>query len=172
MKKILFAAAIAMSAVSLRASTEGYFMLSVCSPGQLPAPTSSIYGGRLSLIYGECHELYGLDLGLTGYVRERLNGAQLNGLWSGVGTDMAGLQVGFVNTVDGYVAGLQAGAFNFCRDLFGCQVALSNVAFEDMYGCQIGLVNVADRLYGCQLGLLNFATDRSWSFWPFINIGW
>lgn len=172
MKKILFAAAIALSIASLRAGTEGYVMLSVCSPGQLPAPTSSIYGGRLSLIYGECHELYGLDLGVTGYVRERLCGAQLNGLWSGVGTDMAGLQVGAVNTVDGYGAGLQVGAMNFLTELYGCQIGLSNVAFRDVYGCQIGLVNVADSLYGCQIGLLNFCTDRNWSFWPIINIGW
>ena len=172
MKKILFAAAVAMSVASLRASTDGYVMLSVCSPGQLPAPTSSIYGGRLSLIYGECHELYGLDLSLTGYVRERMCGAQLNGFWSGVGTDMAGLQCGVVNTVDGYIAGLQLGVMNFTRDLYGCQISLSNVAFEDVYGCQIGLVNVADSLYGCQLGLLNFSTARDLSFLPFINIGW
>ena len=143
MKKILFAVAIALAAVSLRAEADGYFMLSVFSPGQLPTPSSTIHGGRLSLIYGECHELYGLDLGVAGGVREYMAGAQLNAIWNGVGTDMAGVQIGLVNTAEGYLA-----------------------------GCQIGLVNVTDSLYGCQIGLLNFATSRDWSFWPFINIGW
>ena len=143
MKKVLFAVAIVLAAVSLRADADGYFMLSVFSPGQLPTPSSSICGGRLSLIYGECHELYGLDLGLCGYVRERMCGAQLDAFWNGVGTDMAGCQLGLVNTAEG-----------------------------DAFGLQLGLVNVADHLYGCQLGLVNVVTDRAWTFWPFINIGW
>ena len=157
MKKILFAAVIALAAVSLRADADGYFMLSVFSPGQLPAPSSTIYGGRLSLIYGDCHELYGVDFGVAGSVRERMNGAQCNLLWNGVGTDMAGLQLGVANTVEGYFAGLQLGLVN---------------AADELYGCQLGLVNVTTHLYGCQLGLLNFSTDRAWTFWPFINIGW
>ena len=157
MKKILFAAVIALAAVSLRAEPDGYFMLSVFSPGQLPAPSSTIYGGRLSLIYGDCHELYGVDFGVTGSVREHMDGAQLNLFWNGVGTDMAGFQLGVANTVEGYFAGLQLG--------------LVSVA-DELYGCQIGLVNVTTHLYGCQIGLLNFATDREWTFWPFINIGW
>ena len=143
MKKVLFAVAIVLAAVSLRADADGYFMLSVFSPGQLPTPSSSICGGRLSLIYGECHELYGLDLGLCGYVRERMCGAQLDAFWNGVGTDMAGCQIGLVNTAEG-----------------------------DAFGLQLGLVNVTDHLYGCQLGLVNIVTDRAWTFWPFINIGW
>lgn len=143
MKKILFAVAVALAAVSLRADADGYVMLSVFSPGQLPTPSSSIYGGRFSLIYGECHELYGLDLGLSGYVREHMSGVQLAAAWNGVGTDMDGLQLGLLNTVEG-----------------------------DLSGLQLGLVNVADRLYGCQIGLVNIVQDRDWTFWPFINIGW
>ena len=157
MKKILIAAVIAFAAVSLRADADGYFMLSVFSPGQLPPASSTIYGARLSLIYGDCHELYGVDFGAAGSVREHMNGAQLNLFWNGIGTDMAGFQLGVANTVEGYFAGLQLG--------------LVNVA-DELYGCQIGLVNVTTHLYGCQIGLLNFATDRAWTFWPFINIGW
>ena len=157
MKKILIAAVIAFAAVSLRADADGYFMLSVFSPGQLPPPSSTIHGGRLSLVYGDCHELYGVDFGAAGSVRERMNGAQFNVFWNGVGTDMAGLQLGMVNTVEGYFAGLQLGLVS---------------VDEELYGCQIGLVNVTTHLYGCQIGLLNFATDRAWTFWPFINIGW
>ena len=171
MKKILFAAAVLLAAVSLRAEADGYFMLSVLSPGELPQPSSIIHGGRLSVIYGECRELYGLDIGVTGYVRERMYGAQINGLWSGVGTDVAGFQAGIVNTVEGYFAGLQLGLMNFSGDMYGWQLALSNYA-GSAYGLQIGLVNVADSLYGCQIGLLNYSLDRDWTFWPFINVGW
>ena len=157
MKKIMIVAAIAFAAVSLRADADGYLMLSVFSPGQLPEPSSTICGGRLSLIYGDCHELYGLDLGTAGSVREYMGGAQLNLLWNDVGTDFGGLQCGVVNSVEGYAAGLQLGLVNVSGDL---------------YGCQLGLVNVTENLYGCQLGLLNFTTSRDWTFWPFINIGW
>ncbi len=157
MKKVLCAVMVALAAVALRADTDGNLMLAVFSPGELPTPTSSIYGGRLSLVYGECHEFYGLDLGVAGYVRDRASGVQLNACWNGVGTDMAGLQIGLINSVEGYFA--------------GAQVGLANVS-TTLYGCQIGLVNVTDRLYGCQIGLANLAMDRRWSFWPIINIGW
>ena len=69
-------------------------------------------GGRLSLIYGDCHELYGVDFGVTGSVREHMDGAQLNLFWNGVGTDMAGFQLGVANTVEGYFAGWQLGLVN------------------------------------------------------------
>lgn len=157
MKKVLGAALVAILATVLHADTDGNFMLAVFSPGELPTPTSSIYGARLSLVYGECHEFYGLDLGVAGYARDSAAGVQLDALWNGVGTDMAGLQVGLANTVEGH--------------LYGLQVGLANTA-STVYGCQVGLVNVSDRLYGCQIGLANFTLERSWSFWPIINVGW
>ena len=157
MKKVLSVLAMVLVAVALRADTDGNFMLAVFSPGELPMPTSSIHGGRLSLIYGECHEFYGLDVGIAGYARDSAAGVQLNACWNGVGTDVAGLQIGLANTVEGHLFGLQAGVVNTA---------------STVYGCQIGLVNVSDRLYGCQIGLANFTLDRSWSFWPIINVGW
>ncbi|MDY5597837.1 MAG: hypothetical protein SPG40_10145 [Kiritimatiellia bacterium] len=157
MKKVLGAALIAIFATVLHADTDGNFMLAIFSPGELPMPTSSIYGARLSLIYGECHEFYGLDLGVAGYARDSATGVQLDACWNGVGTDMAGLQAGLANTVEGH--------------LYGLQVGLANAA-STVYGCQIGLVNISDRLYGCQIGLANFTLERPWSFWPIINVGW
>ena len=184
MKKIVFALAVLAAAAS-HASTEGYFMLSVFSPGQLPSPVYSIYGARLSAVYGECHELYGIDLGAAGYVRERMYGLQANVAWSGVGTDFCGFQAALLDMVDGYSAGLQAGlvdisddnyggqigAVDIAGDLYGCQIGLACFA-GDVRGCQIGLFNKASRLYGCQIGLANVVTSRKWSFWPFINVGW
>ncbi len=157
MKRFLGALTAVFLATALHADTEGNFMLAVFSPGELPTPASSIYGARLSLIYGECHEFSGLDLGLAGYVRDSAAGVQVDAFWNGVGTDAAGLQVGLANTVEGRMHGLQLGLVN-----------TASIG----YGCQLGLVNVTDRLYGCQIGLANFALDRAWGFWPIVNIGW
>lgn len=158
MKKIMFAVAVAVAALSVRASLDGYFMLSVFSQGQLPSPAYSIYGGRLSLIYGDCHELHGLDIGMAGQTRESLYGLQINGVWSGVGADMYGVQLGLINTVDRYAYGFQAGAFNASSDAFGCQLSAINVS-DDANGVQLGLFNFADDVYGCQLAAVNVAKD-------------
>ena len=109
MKKILIAAVIALAAVSLRADADGYVMLSGITPGQLPAPSSAIHGGRLSLIYGECRELYGLDIGVSGYVRERMYGAQFGVVLNYVDIAM-GFQSCFANYVEHDFYGFQVGA--------------------------------------------------------------
>lgn len=187
MKKILFVAAVALAAVSIRAEADGYIMLSVCSPGQLPAPSYTIHGGRLSFIYGECRELYGLDISMSGYVRERMYGAQLgfilnyvdigagyqsgfanfvehefygfqDGAWNHA-ADGCGMQNGVVNTA-GYFAGYQdAGAINWADEMDGFQAAgLWNHAGIG-YGMQLGFVNTAGYFAGFQWGVFNWAND-------------
>jgi hypothetical protein len=158
MKKIMLAVAVAVAALSVRASLDGYFMLSLFSQGQLPSPAYSIYGGRLSLIYGDCHELHGLDLGMAGQTRESLYGLQVNGLWSGVGADLYGAQFALANTIDRYAYGFQSGAFNLSSDAYGCQLSAINLS-DDVNGAQLGLFNVSKDIYGCQLGAVNVAKD-------------
>ena len=185
MKKILVAASVLVAAFSLRASLDGYFMLAGCSQGQLPSPAYTIYGGRLSMIYGDCHEFYGLDVGIAGTVQESAYGLSVNAVWSGVDADMYGAQVGgLMNTVKGSVFGLQSGVYNWSGELFGCQIGLINLSddcygtqigvyngsynlygtqigywnmADDSYGCQCGVVNVANDVYGCQIGVFNYA---------------
>ncbi len=172
MRKILVVASILAATFSLRASLDGYFMLSVFSQGQLPSPAYSIYGGRVSLIYGDCQELYGLDVGVAGRIQESVYGLQINGLYSGVDADMIGAQIGLLNMVDGNVIGTQIGALNTSADFEGLQVGLLNLTDDfagfqlgiynstrNFYGLQLGLIDLADNAYGCQLGVVNVAKD-------------
>ena len=170
MKKILIAAVIALAAVSLRADADGYVMLSGITPGQLPAPSSAIHGGRLSLIYGECRELYGLDIGVSGYVRERMYGAQFGVVLNYVDIAM-GFQSCFANYVEHEFYGFQVGAWNHAEDGAGMQLGIVNTA-DSFAGFQLGLFNWANDLDGLQLGLVNVIADQAVPVLPFINVGW
>ena len=169
MKKILIAALIACTAVSLRAEADGYVMLSGITPGQLPAPSSAIHGGRLSLIYGECRELYGLDIGVSGYVRERMYGAQFGLIFNYVDI-VAGYQMSLANYAEHEFYGLQLGAWNHAAEGYGMQFGIVNTAGY-FSGFQLGLFNWADDLDGLQIGLVNVVADQAVPVLPFINIG-
>ncbi len=126
MKKVLMALMLACAALSTQAAQDGFFMLSIFSPGQLPVPSSSVTGIRLALIYGECQRFTGIDLGLVGNTRERATGLQIAGV-NYVGTDGCGLQVGLVNWVESDFTGLQVGLVNYSNTLKGMQLGLVNV---------------------------------------------
>lgn len=159
MKKLLTALMVLAAAATLKADTQGYVMLSVFAPGQIPIAMTTLDGVRGSLIYGECQSLNGLDLGLVGRVRERANGLQINAC-SSVGTDAAGAQLGLINLVEADFSGFQLGLWN---DVGGVTK-----------GFQLGIVNCAGHLAGGQLGLLNFIDDPAQKHrcLPIINWGW
>lgn len=177
MKKLLAIALLTLSAAALRADMTAYFMFSVFSPGQLPTPSSDVHGVRMSLLYGECHSLNGLDLSLYGTTREYVNGLQLSGvnvvfsdvhgaqfglfnwveneftgfqgsLFANVADDLVGVQVGCVNTYSAFGDGVQAGLFNFAGEV--------GMGDGDITGVQIGLSNAAAAISGVQLGLVNY----------------
>ena len=171
MKKLICALFLSVSALTLQASVDGYFMLSLFSPGQLPVPMTHLYGGRITAFYGECQELFGLDVGGVGRVRERMYGAQI-GLGHIVGTDGAGLQAGLVEFAESDFYGLQIGLWNdIAGHAGGCQLGLYNQALH-ISGVQVGLVNVADTMSGVQLGLLNVARQHDWGVLPFLTVRW
>ena len=159
MKKLLTALMILAAAMSLKASTDGYVMLSVFSPGQIPIATTSLDGVRLSLIYGECQNLNGVDVGLVGRVRENMNGLQVAAA-SSVGTDVAGAQLGLLNFVEADYSGFQLGLWN---DVGGA-----------VAGFQLGLVNFAGQLKGLQVGLLSVIEEPhpADKCLPIVNFGW
>lgn len=159
MKKLLTALMILAAAASLKAGTDGYVMLSVFSPGQIPIAATSLNGVRLNLVYGECQNLNGLDAGLVGRVRENVNGLQVAAV-SAVGTDAAGVQLGLVNAVE--------------ADFAGFQLALWNDVGATAKGFQLGLVNWANALEGLQVGLLNIIDEpqQTCRCLPIVNFGW
>lgn len=98
--------------------------LGIVAPAQLPWGDWDVCGLRVSLIYGRCDSLTGIDLGLV----------------NGVDGDMIGVQVGLLNTVS-RVRGIQVGAMNCTSLLKGVQVGIINYA-EGACGLQIGLINI------------------------------
>ena len=142
-------------------------LLAVLCASRLSAAAT---GMRLSLVYGDCREFAGLDVGVVSCTSES---------FSGIG-------VGGVNIVDGRMRGVQAGLFNWCscndpdmrslgiqyglanyaNSFFGLQDAYLNCA-GDFSGVQCGgflflCVNVAyGKVEGCQLGLVNYAQEMT-----------
>ena len=88
-------------------------MISVVDPVQIPQYTWDVMGLRINLIYGSCHTMTGLDIGLVNSC-ERLRG----------------LQIGIVNTVD-LMKGLQIGVVNHANRAVGVQIGLINIISEN-----------------------------------------
>lgn len=180
MKKILMALMVFAAAAALKANTEGYVMLSVFHPGQIPIATTSLDGIRINLIYGECQNLNGFDFGISGRVRERMNGFQLAGC-NLIGTDANGVQFAFANYVESDFAGFQLGLWNCIGGMgSGFQLGVWNEALK-FSGLQLGIVNRVTSGEFLQIGLVNFNEsaisetngDREFGYvLPFVNWNW
>lgn len=183
MKNLAFLACLLAAGVLSAETTP--VMVSLVTPVQAPARTYDVTGFRLSLIYGECQEFTGLDVGIIANSRkdfaglvlggfnfagERLYGAQVGLVnWNGNGDTAwerrsVGAQVGILNYADAF-CGLQSGYINISGETFmGAQASLVNCA-HDLYGLQCGCyfilgVNVASGVMrGCQIGLVNYANS-------------
>ena len=171
MKKLLMFLVISAAAFAVQAGNDGYVMVSMISPGELPTPETNINGLRLSVIYGDCPRLNGLDLGMTGTIRERINGAQFGLLFSLNNGDMNGFGLGCVNYAAVEFAGCQIGLWNHASSGAGAQFGIVNTA-SYFAGFQCGLFNWTDNLDGCQLGLSNYVGDQQCAWLPFLNVGW
>lgn len=146
---------------------------------QLEPVSEDIRSLRLN-VYGENHNMTGLDLGFGHRVTGDFTGAQL-GLFTRLGGDGKGARLAFVNITDSSgmrFTGAQVGAANVGESLQirGAQVGVVNVA-RHVHGAQVGLVNITDTLKGVQIGLWNQVSSRDWDFnplpkvFPIINIG-
>ena len=158
-------------------------MASLVTPLQVPSKDYDVVGFRLSLIYGDCREFTGLDLGVAQRAAGDFTGLAVGGLNLSGGM-LAGGQVGLVNWNGNEVTqwdrrskGAQIGIFNYSGTFCGLQDGIVNVsdgAFvglqasflnfaEDVEGLQCGGylvfgVNVASgSVRGCQIGLVNYA---------------
>jgi len=128
-------------------------MASLVAPLQVPSRDYDVSGFRLSLLYGDCRNFTGLDIGIA----QRTAGG------------FTGLAVGGVNIAGGQFYGGQVGLVNWnpCSSMkwgkrsIGAQVGLFNGA-ESFCGLQDGLVNFSKKSFvGWQSGFLNFADDVS-----------
>jgi len=171
--------------------------VAIVPPVQFPPSDYDITGLRLSVIYGQHREVYGLDLGLIGNITDQeFVGIGVSGGFNVVkgnatiiGLQLAGLTninynkttvIGFqlagglnMNTAESTVYGIQAALLGNLAEnttVNGLQIGLYNKA-RTVHGLQIGLVNDTDSLTGFQIGLINFHHQGVFTMAPIINFG-
>lgn len=127
-------------------------MISLFNPAQVPAENYDVGGLRIDLLYGQCRNLTGVDVGLVNCTTGNETGLAV-GLVNCVGKDFTGLQVGLVNTAD-KTAALQVGLYN---------------GADDVAGIQIGLINNTRIMRGIQLGFINVIQNNDIPVFPIFN---
>ncbi|OYZ13473.1 MAG: hypothetical protein B7Y39_17620 [Bdellovibrio sp. 28-41-41] len=170
--------------------------LNLVPPLQFPPDDFSVTGARVSILWGQHRDMYGVDLGVIGNITDQtFTGIGVSGLFNytkgetkALGLQFAGLTN--INTGKTGIYGLQAAlGLNLnagesrlvgvglavanltpFTDVYGLQVGIYNKARE-VYGLQIGLVNSATNLHGVQIGLLNFNDKGLFAVAPFLNVG-
>ena len=158
---ILAAALLAVAATPFTCAAESSpVMLSLLNPVQWPSSQSDVGGFRLSLLYGQCDDFAGLDIGLVGCATGDFNGLSIGGA-SIVSRRLVGLQVGVVNwnsNGDESSArrsiGVQYGLLNYADSFLGLQDAWINISSGNMSGLQYGFLNCAADVHGVQCGAL------------------
>ena len=158
-------------------------MVSLVTPVQVPTRDYDVGGLRLSLIYGECRDFAGLDIGIAQRAAGQFTGIAAGGVNIADGRFYGG-QIGLVNWSDdsnaewsGRSTGAQVGLLNYAGAFCGLQNGFVNVTSGAFAGLQGGLVNCAGDTYGvqcgaylvlgvnvaygnvrgCQIGIVNFA---------------
>ena len=156
MKRMAAVAALLFAGAALADTTP--VMVSLVTPVQAPSRSYDVAGFRLSLLYGDCRDFKGLDVGVAQRAADGFSGVALGGL-NIAGAQFYGVQAGFVNwnshsAVDwrSRSVGIQFGAINYADSFCGLQDGALNVATGNFTGLQDGLVNFTCDLNGLQCG--------------------
>ena len=129
-----------------------------------------VVGLRLTLPYGECEGVTGVDLGFYGRCRY-FEGFQLNILRNDAKDSLAGFQIGLYNSCGrADMLGIQIGLWNEARSFKGFQVGLVNLT-DTGSGIQVGIINRAEAFYGFQGGAVNVIRENDFAFLPLFNVG-
>ena len=142
--------------------------LSLACPLQLPDSTYNINGLALDVIYGEHHNMNGLDVGLVSFNTGNVKALQIKGLASWTDFSVYGWQMsGLANVAMGNAYGLQLSSLvNYNRGEFaGVQIAAANCNGA-LYGFQTGVFNYnKGACRALQFGLVNSDVNdyRGWS---------
>ena len=154
------------SHVGLQRGVTTPFMLAFFDPVQAPSSDWDVAGLRLSIFYGNCNTLKGIDIGLVNE-SNHMEGIQV-GLVN-VGGDAVGLRVNGLFGDANLMKGLDIGIINSCNTLQGWQIGVINTA-KMMKGLQIGVVNHTVSALGVQIGLINIIEDKDFPFMPIFNM--
>lgn len=129
-----------------------------------------VIGLRLTIPYGACEDVTGVDLGFFGRCRY-MYGLQANILRNDVSDFGGGVQIGIYNSMgraDTFT--LQAGLWNEANYFQGAQFGIINVC-DSGSGFQLGIINRAESFYGFQVGAINVIRGGEITFMPIVNIG-
>jgi hypothetical protein len=170
--------------------------VAILGPVEFPPPSFSIVGARISAIYGEHRDVFGLDVGAVGNVTDVsfvglavAGGFNYNrGVSTAVGLQAAGVTnvninkarvvgvqlagIANVNKAESSIVGLSLALGNYgpATTVYGFEVGAYNKA-HTVNGFQIGIVNVCDQLRGLQIGLVNFNKTGPLAVAPILNVG-
>ncbi len=181
MRKIAALACAISAGVAIADTTP--VMVSLVTPVQAPSRDYDVGGFRLSLIYGECKDFAGLDIGIAQRATGDFTGIAVGGV-NVTGGGFYGGQIGLVNWSNDTESewssrstGAQIGLLNYAGAFCGLQDGIVNVTSGAFCGLQGGFFNCAGETYGvqcgaylilgvnvaygnvrgCQIGLVNFA---------------
>ena len=181
MKKIIAVAGMLVAGMLFADTTP--IMVSLVTPVQAPSRYYDVTGFRLSLIYGDCQEFTGLDIGIVDHADRDFTGIAIGGVNIADGR-LYGGQLGLVNwnghdtrKWDRRSIGAQLGIFNYANTFCGLQDGFANVAGRSFTGLQSGFLNstrdldglqcgfyllfgvnmASGTMRGCQIGLVNYA---------------
>lgn len=99
-------------------------MISLFDPVQLPSSNFDVRGVRLDLLYGDCANLQGLDIGVVNQVSGQMTGIELGAL--NITTMARGVQLAIINSTE-TLKGLQIGLINYSEAALGVQIGLVNI---------------------------------------------
>jgi hypothetical protein len=198
MKNRLSLLAIALAFLSLTSSQAAMspIAVSIVPPIEFPGHDFTVAGLRVSALWGNQRNVYGLDVGAIGNMTDGESvGISASGLFNynkGTTTGILlqaagfgnfnvgkarifGLQLAGVmnsNKAESVVGGAQIALLNLCpyTNIRGLQVGLYNRA-HDVAGFQIGIINETDFLHGVQIGLVNLYHQGTFSVAPILNVG-
>jgi len=162
---------ILLAAVALALPTFAYWtpvQINLLGVAGLPPNADSVYGVRISALYGKCETVGIVDAGFFNRATKSAYGIRAGGInWcEGEGY---GIEAGVAN-VDNVMAGVQIGGFNYAGDGSGLQIGAFNYG-ADFGGVQIGVINVANKYTGLQIGVFNIQTESVVPFLPLFNVG-
>lgn len=157
--KKLIALSCVLAAGALVAGDAMPIMVSLVTPVQFPSRHYDVTGLRLSVLYGECRDFMGLDIGFANQSAKDFYGLGIGGV-NIARQQLYGGQIGLFNWDGGRARewsersiGAQIGGLNCANTLCGFQCGPLNMASSDIVGMQTGLINVANGLEGVQFGV-------------------
>lgn len=183
MKKFVFAVSLFAAVAAFAEKTP--VMFSLFTPVQVPSRAYDVTGFRLSLLYGDCKNFTGLDIGVVDHTGGDFTGIQIGGV-NVVDDRFLGGQLGLVNwnshdvrEWDKVSTGAQIGVLNYAGSFCGLQDGIVNVTGDKFSGLQSGFVNfthdllgaqcggyivfgvnvASGKVRGCQIGLFNYAEE-------------